>query len=628
MLELATKIRTGELLVRRKKLTQKQLDECLDLQERERGDGVRRLIGQIAIDRGFVSSEDVEEVLSGINPYFGKNDRRTNDFFRPFSQKVISKITRERFNAAYDKQQEMSSGTQEDIHLINALHSIGDLSYEESYKLLVEVVKDAGVKNIRIDYDPANLVVENGEVYLGINNGREKVRPVFMPESSSETQILMPYDKWQVLDLKTEIQKTGEFGNNNIRDFRDVVSLAMKCRASDIHILPKHDCYRIYFTVDGRFTEAPDLIMSTVQGKALTKLIMIEAGDLTKGSYNPEETKKSQPAKMEYKDLCVGLRLEFAPDGITFEHIDTTARIIPSYTDEKISRDLSTNLKRIGYLEEDIAAFKHVMHRKNGLILFGGVVGSGKSTTICNILPTLGSDIKIVTVEDPVEYALSKYNNILQHQIYEPDNPKLQMGFEEYITSFKRGACNVVFVGEWRKTEGLTKAIIEQANAGQLLFSTIHTTSSFEIYSALYELFEVPIHTSARMILMSVNQSLIPKLCSKCKKPTNINFVQDDLKYLSLSKIERETLLEFNIDGFSRNEKGCPHCNNGIHDRTVVYDYFIPTQDFIRDVIKNNRGPLEIKQDMVSSGMGRSKISVFLERLKEGVVAKSSLEEI
>ena len=552
-------------------------------------------------------------------------ERSKNGFYRLFVRKAIDRVGRDKYVFAVGKKEDTK-----DSHIINTLNSLGILTYRESFEILKEALRETGSEGVITDYDPNDVTVIDGDVYLCADDGkRMKVKPIFYPlQDTDEIQILLSYDHYQNLSLESSIQKTEERGDIICFTFKDVVKQALIINSSDIHILPKTDHYRVFFRIDGRFLEIPEFLMNVEQGKAFSRMIRIEASDHTKGNFNIDETKVSQLGKIEYADLGVGLRLEFVPDGRTLEHVDITARII-SKGALHISEDIGCNLRKCGFAEDDIISFESVTRRKTGLFVVSGIVNSGKSTTIWNILPALDRTKKIGTVEDPVECVLDRHN-IIQHQIYEPEKENLKMGFEQFIKSFKRGDYDVVFIGEWRKSKGLTEAIVEQANAGQLIFTTLHIKSSFEIYSAVNEMFHIPKNVSARMVLMSLNQLLLPKLCNRCRVETEIGFTQDDVRYLNiLSKAEKEKLLSFSAKGYKRKDEGCSYCyHTGYKGRTVIYDYFIPTQEFMSEVIKNDLSPNDIKNLALMYGIGKTKLEVFLERVREGVIEKSCVEEI
>jgi type II secretory ATPase GspE/PulE/Tfp pilus assembly ATPase PilB-like protein len=637
----------GELLVRNGIISEQNLQSALERQNELQGLGRHKLLGEIIVECGYVTAADIEKVIAAQKNGKPVKERRENGFYRHFVQKVIVAIGkkvagkngnskerkfdknkilelgRKEFHAAVHKKEEIKHP-----HIIHTLHSLGVLTYQETKEIIKEVIKELDYEGIIVDYDPKSITVKDGEVYYLNDTSYIRVLPVYYPEPVSDIQLLMGYDECTNISVECLIDLPREKSDLVSFTFKDVVKKALLLKASDIHILPKTEYYRVFFRIDGRFLEMTEFLMNVEQGREFSALIRQEANLNTKGGFNPDESKVSQPAKIEYEDLGVGLRLEFVPDGWTLEHTDTTARLI-SKVGDKISTNLTSNLKRWGFSDEDIPAFKSMTRMKTGLIVVSGVVGSGKSTTIWEILTTFERTKKVGTVEDPIEYVFDNHN-IVQHQIYEPENKDLTMGFEQYIKSFKRGDYDVIFIGEWRKSAGLTNAMLEQANAGQLIFTTLHIQSSFEIYSAINEMFNVPIHVSARMIRMSLNQLLLPKLCKECKIETEIDFGQDDVRYLnSLSKAEKEKLISFKAMGYRKNESGCNKCHyTGVDGRVVIYDYFVPSQELISDIIKEKPSPNDIKSRVLLDQIGKAKLSAFLERIKEGVIDKSCLYEI
>src|SRR5208283_2082520 len=322
-------------------------------------------------------------------------EQSKNGFYRLFVRKVIDRVGRDKYVFAVGKKEDTK-----DFHIINTLNSLGILTFRETFEILKESLRELGGDSVIIDYDPSDITVIDGDVYLCLDDGsRLKVKPIFYPQhEEDEIQILLSYDHWQNLSLESSIQKTEERGDLICFTFKDVVKQALLFNASDIHILPKTDHYRVFFRIDGRFLEIPEFLMNVEQGKAFSRMIRIEASDHTKGNFNIDETKVSQLGKIEYVDLGVGLRLEFVPDGRTLEHVDITARII-SKGALHISEDMGGNLRKCGFAEDDIISFQSVTRRKTGLFVVSGIVNSGKSTTIWNILPALDRTKKIGTVE-------------------------------------------------------------------------------------------------------------------------------------------------------------------------------------------------------------------------------------
>ncbi len=619
---MADKLFIGEVFVNKRLLTDEQRRNCLAEQERLRDLGLHKLFGQIAVDLGYLPAETVEKTVNEMNDGQSPMKSRNAMFYGRFRQAVIDEIGEEQFANAAMKKEAIG-----DEHIINTLDVLGLMSYQKSFELLKRLVLELRRDNVRVDSNP-DIIIIDGEVYLRMGDrGNIKVVPVYYPLDTNDVQILMPYNDCDRLHRRISVKSNANKTIAQGHTFKEIVQKAVLARSSDIHIKPSSDLYRVFFRIDGLLVEEPLLVMNAEQGVELTRQIMTEANEYTKGSFKAEETKTAQAATLVYDSLGVTLRLQFVPDGHTLRHLDITARIITNKSLD-ISDNLRANLRALGYLEDDISLIEGMMHRGNGLIVISGIIGSGKSTTIWNILPTLPQTKNIGTVEDPIENIMSM-KNIVQHQLYEPEKECLTMGYEDYIKAFKRSDYDVIFIGEWRQSKGLTEAMIEQANAGQLIFTTLHINRSFEIYSALNEMFGVPKNTSARLILLSVNQCLLQKLCPHCKEADEISFSEQDIHYLTtLSDIDKENLQSCNIKGYRRSKDGCPECRfTGYHGRTVVYDYFLPPQEFINKGVES-LNPSEIKNTVLEQGLGKTKMSVFLQRLEEGIIGKDSIYKI
>ncbi len=615
------KLMIGDVLVSNGKLSEKQRKGCIAEQERLRELKICKRFGEVAVDLGFVSAYDVEQALSEL---LGTNavKKHAVSFYQHFKDRVIVEVGEGPYESAAIKKDFLG-----DEHIIKTMKLLGIMSYQDTFRVLREIVLDLKMESkIVVDYNEDSISVHDGQVYLRTHDqSTVKVVPVYYPQSTTDLQILLPYDEYDLFSKKAVIKKDTEKEDNTIT-FIEVVQKAVMAGASDIHIKPGAEHYWIFFRIDGLLIEQSDLVMTAEQGEDLTQRIKIEAADFTKGDFSPDETKVAQAAKIDYPKMGVSVRLQFVPDGYTLRHLEVTARIITE--GKEISNNVTHNLRDLGFMEEDIHLIESVIHRRSGLIILSGITNSGKSTTIWAILPTLESTKLIATVEDPIERVINR-RNIIQHQIFEPEDKSLTMGYEQYIKAFKRSDYDVVFIGEWRQSQGLTESIIEQANAGQLLYTTLHIRSSFELYSALHEMFGVEKSASSRLVLLSLNQHLLQKLCSKCKKETEVFFTENDIKYLtSLSDDDKYALLNYRAKGYERKEEGCRHCHyTGYQGRVVVYDYFLPSNELITQGIAHDT-PSDIKKKVLKLGLGRNKLSVFLERLREGVVEKKWVEVI
>ena len=370
--------------------------------------------------------------------------------------------------------------------------------------------------------------------------------------------------------------------------------------------------------------------MNKRQGEEFVHKMAVRAGRDTMGKFNPENKVTAQDARIRYQDLrgySVDVRLAFIPNG-KLEGVNVVARLLRS---ESITN--AVDLTEKGYDEKSVSFINRAKRRRNGLFIVSGITGSGKSTLISSVISTLSSDLRIFTIEDPIEYKLSG-SNVSQLQIYEPQEDKeqkLKMGFLEYVKALKRADPDVVMIGEMRNDPELIAAVIEMSKAGQLIFSTVHIPSAFTIYDSLNQVFGIDLRTTIDIVLFSLNQTLTKRLCPHCRI--------EDREHLNRKRI-KESMSEFPYvykkpledflqdDGVTwiRNEKGCDKCVNGFAPgRVPIYEYFYPTAEMMEELHgkRDSINKTFVERYVCENGLGINKLSCYVERLKNGDVDTS-----
>ena len=421
--------------------------------------------------------------------------------------------------------------------------------------------------------------------------------------------------------------------------YKNIFISAINSNASDIHIIPKINKYIVFFRIDGIFYERKEFQMLEKEGDALVTFLLRSAGKKTKGRFNPDNKMIAQDAKIVIDDIPevtkklgyeLDVRLVFIPDGVTFKNMSITIRLLYKRVLNYKNGEIIQEILNLGYENEDANVLINIMQRRNGIMVISGITNSGKSTLATTLLNTVNQR-KIGTIEDPIEFVLTK-NNITQHQVFITDDEKTTMDFENYVKAFKRGDYDVVFIGEWRKHKGLTEAIIEQAYAGQLILTTLHIPTSFHLFESLEKLFNISADYILPVLLLSFNQCLLPRLCSKCKiklshekYETIIKSIIKDLSsvsYLSYEDIQKFlSVLENFQESESLFEKGpgCEYCNGiGYKGRTVVYDYFLPSYEVSMILSKENRiSPYNLIKLLP---FRKIKLQTFLDKAQKGEI--------
>ncbi len=273
-----------------------------------------------------------------------------------------------------------------------------------------------------------------------------------------------------------------------------LVQKAIECDASDIHFEPFEQNLHIRFRVDGVLSPQ-DPIVNTYADQIIMRLKVL-------AEINTAETRVPQDGKFRfsYNDSFVDVRVSTFPS-LHGEKI--VARLL--------NRDQQAiDLDRLGIQEKNCDALKRIISKPYGLFLVTGPTGSGKTTTLYAALSRLHThDKNIVTLEDPVEYAL---DGITQGQI----NRATGFTFDVGIRSVLRQDPDILLVGEIRDRQ-TARTAIEAALTGHLVLSTLHTNDAPSAIVRLLDMGIEPFLINA-VLLGVLAQRLVRLLCDKCKQ--------------------------------------------------------------------------------------------------------------
>ncbi len=364
--------------------------------------------------------------------------------------------------------------------------------------------------------------------------------------------------------------------------FEIVLAGALANRASDIHFEAGEKQARIRFRIDGSlhdiFTDLPLKNYGTLISriKLLSGLKINVRGEAQDGRFTI---------------------------GLTTKEIEMRVSIIPSEFGETIVMrildpdSIAIGLEELGLREDDLSIAAKALARPNGLILNTGPTGSGKTTTLYAFLRHVNkSDIKIITVEDPVEYHLP---GIAQTQV----DPDAGYTFASGLRSILRQDPDVILVGEIRDLE--TADIAMQASlTGHLVFSTLHTNDALGAVPRLIDL-GVKVATIGPALSLIIAQRLVRRLCKECKKPTQVS---EELKS-NIEKFLKSLPPRVNREKYEHIEmydaKGCSLCNNtGYKGRIGIMEFFEAGPELeeviLRQVSETALRELAEKQEMVT----------------------------
>ncbi|MCI0342455.1 MAG: Flp pilus assembly complex ATPase component TadA [Planctomycetales bacterium] len=280
-----------------------------------------------------------------------------------------------------------------------------------------------------------------------------------------------------------------------IRLVQQIITDAVRVRASDIHVEPMNDRLRVRYRVDGlcREVEAPP---KRLQPSILSRLKIMAGMDIA-------EKRKPQDGRIN----------------ITLENRELDLRVssLPaSHGESLVMRILDrerglVSLGDLGFLGPDYERFQRIIRRPNGIFLVTGPTGSGKTTTLYAALKDLNRpDVKIITAEEPVEYHLGGINQVQVRR-------RIGLTFARILRSMLRQAPNILLVGEIRDAE-TAEIAIQAALTGHLVFSTLHTNDSPSALTRLIDMGVKPflVASSVQAIMA---QRLVRNLCQKCREP-------------------------------------------------------------------------------------------------------------
>ena len=380
----------------------------------------------------------------------------------------------------------------------------------------------------------------------------------------------------------------GAMSGNQVHKVSHILEIilagAIAIKASDIHIESEKDQARLRLRLDGVLQDVIffghdiyHLLNSRIKLLSGMKLTSTVAQD---GRFSIEEGKEE-----------LSIRTSLIP-GAYGESI--VMRILDP-------KSIQVNLEDIGIEPFLFKVIQEEIAKPNGLVLVTGPTGSGKTTTLYAFLRKIYStEIKIITIEDPIEYHLP---GITQTQT----NEEKGYTFLEGLRSALRQDPDVVMVGEIRDAE-TAKIAIESALTGHMVFSTLHTNNAAGVIPRLIDL-DVNPKIMVSALSLSIAQRLVRKLCPICKKekmPTE-NETTIMKNVLESIKAEGKDLINYNIDASATfklyEPAGCEKCNmTGYKGRIGIFEA-IKTNEAIEKIIPQNPSEREIKKIAKTQGI-------------------------
>lgn len=502
------KIRLGDLLVENRVISEAQLELAL-IEQKKTG----RKLGRTLIDNGYISEDELLEFLSKQLDVPLIDLSQFN--FDPETIRLLPEINARRLRAiALD-----ASGPEVMVGLADPTNIF---AYDELARLLKRPVKIAVVRESEL-LRTIDLVYRRTDEITGF---AQELRDELTAGDIDLNQLVAGDD---VTDAPV------------VKLLQSMFEDAVQTRASDIHIEPDETVLRFRQRVDGMLHKQ---VMSEKRiASALVLRLKLMAG------LNISERRLPQDGRfsVKVKDHSVDVRLSTMPvahgESVVMRLLDQTTGIL--------------DLDELGMPKDLRRRYDTLVRRPYGMVLVTGPTGSGKTTTLYSTLKLLNTaKQKIITVEDPVEYRLSRVNQVQVH-------PQIGLTFGRVLRFALRQDPDIVLIGEMRDEE-TAEIGVRAAMTGHMVLSTLHTNDAISTVNRLMDM-GVKSYLLASALHAVLAQRLVRRVCESCS-----DAVEPDATakaWIQAQGGEKALSVTY------REGKGCPHCNNtGYAGRIGVYE--------------------------------------------------------
>ncbi len=377
-----------------------------------------------------------------------------------------------------------------------------------------------------------------------------------------------------------------------IRMVNLLIANAVEVRASDIHVEPFERRLRVRYRVDGVLREV-DSPPQRLQAAVISRVKIM--ADL-----NIAERRLPQDGRIKVT--------------VRGKDIDMRVSTIPTMHGESLVMrildrgEVRLDLPELGFTEPVLTRFREVLHRPNGVLLVTGPTGSGKTTTLyACLLERNTPDVKILTVEDPIEYQLEGINQV---QV----KPQIGLTFAHALRSFLRQDPDILMIGEIRDLE--TAQIAVQASlTGHLVLSTLHTNDAAGSISRLLDM-RVEDYLLTSTVSGILAQRLVRTLCPHCRTPQPADPALLGRLGTGFADLPAEPTVYA--------AAGCKRCRgSGFRGRTTILE-FLPVTDRIRSLVLRHAEAQELRRAAVEEGM----LTMYDDGLRKVLDGVTTVEEV
>lgn len=548
----------GEFIVSRGLLDKGQLTTALNAQHDQGG-----YLGEVLQRLGILKEDEVTQALAEYlsMEYFDLSDLSEID---TKTARLLPESLAKRFCLVILRD--------EGEHLVVAMADPFNVIEIDTIKLKIQ-------REVRVVISsPSKIRRAIEEIYHGRDMQEQNLRNLV----ELETEATLDED---LSDEEAENEEVAATKAPVIRFVDLLLSHAVKCRASDIHIEPGERSMAIRMRIDGVLREMvppPRKMQSAV----VTRVKILANMDIA-------ERRLPQDGRIKIKS--------------SGKAIDVRVSVIPTIYGEKAvlrildSTAVNHDIAQLGLDETRLKEFKGVLTQPHGIIVVTGPTGSGKSTTLYSVLNYLKDPTKnITTVEDPVEYSLDGVNQI---QV----KPEIELDFGACLRAILRQDPDIILIGEIRDKETVDIAI-KASLTGHLVLSTFHTNDAPSAISRFLYMGIEPYLLSST-VNMILAQRLVRRICEHCREPFEGD--EESLQVLGVDPKEVQ-------GGKLFHGKGCKSCGgSGYAGRMPIFEFLMVDQD-IKELILRGANEMEIRKTARSKGYG-GLMEDGVEKMKRGL---------
>ena len=538
--------RLGRALTKLGKVTREQVHQALALQQ---GEKKGKKLGQILVEMGLITASDLQAALSGMQGMA----------FVSIAGRSISDEARKSLTAETARSYQVVPIQFDPVtkRLVIAMKGPENIRAVDDLRMLM------GFKVSAVVAQPEEVDAILAEHYVSQDSVKEVLANI---EGSSAVAALE--GRGASIDLATLNEAAND--NNVVQLLNLVLLQAIRDKASDIHLEPFEDEFKMRYRIDGVLYEMQP------PPKAIAMAIVSRVKVMAK--LDIAERRLPQDGRIE-------LTLNNAP-------VDLRVAVLPTMFGESVVMrvldrgNVQLSLDRIGLREDDLEKMRTLINKPNGIVIVTGPTGSGKTTTLYAALNELNTpDTKILTAEDPVEYDIE---GMIQCQV----NVDQELTFGKLLRSFLRQDPDIILVGEVRDLE-TAQISIQASLTGHLVFTTLHTNDA---PSSILRLADLGVENFLLTATLEgiVAQRLVRRICAKCKE----EFVPTEEMLMELA------LKPENVKGrtFYRG-KGCDACNKtGYKGRMALFE-IMTLDDTIRELIMAQANTSVLRNECRKRGM-------------------------